>query len=313
MKYLKQINESRIHHLYQPCGISCGNTVLKMLLNYYNISKNLSIEDLVDICGTDTKTGTTDKKLILGLEYTNVPYDQNKNKTITSLSDLKGRIGNELFLMRTLTRGIPHWILVYHYDGSEWDCMDPWLGEIKYSDDELVHIWEPRDFDGFFVPRILPKMESFSNFGENKYPISRINKNDIPEILELADIVFHDSGMDNKAYISDVADWAISIKMCDGDKIIGFYIFNRQPVPVPNLKYTGKPLQGVALGIDLEYKGKGLGKKLINYPYDHMGNEFDYIWGYQLKLLKNIDDWLKRREIIYETSDMYVTAGLLEK
>jgi len=312
MKHLKSFFESRIEHLYQPCGISCGNTVLKMLLNFYGICPDTSIEELIRICGTDNKTGTTDKKLKVGLEYANIPHEQNTVIGEDSITDLKSRLGNELFLMRTLTKGIPHWILVYHYDGSMWDVMDPWLGEIQYNDQEILDIWEPRNYDGFYVPRTLPQLERFNFFNKKeKYPISLIGKEDIDDVLELADKVFWDSGMDNKLYIGSNADWSISVKMVDSDRIIGFYIFNKEGLPFSNDKFSGKAVQGVALGIDEEYKGKGLGKKLIQYPYENLGNQFDYIWGMQLKSLKNIDDWLKRREIVADMGGMYITAGLL--
>ena len=64
-------------------------------------------------------------------------------------------------------------------------------------------------------------------------------------------------------------------------------------------------IEGVALGVDNQYKGLGIGKKLIEYPRN-LPN-VDYIWGYQLKSLKNIDDWLKRRKIYAENNYLYVT------
>jgi len=33
----------------------------------------------------------------------------------------------------------------------------------------------------------------------------------------------------------------------------------------------------------------------------------DYIWGFQFKSLKNIDDWLKRRKIYFENEGLYIT------
>jgi len=157
-----------IKHLYQPCGLSCGNAVLKMLLNYYGICNNLSIPDLIKICNTDAATGTTDKNLIQGLEHTKIPYEQNSvtddNK---ALSILKNRLKNEFFLMRALTKNIPHWILVNNYNESTklFNVLDPWLGEITYNDQEIINIWKPRNYDGFYVPQLL----------NNNYKISKVN------------------------------------------------------------------------------------------------------------------------------------------
>ena len=47
-----------------------------------------------------------------------------------------------------------------------------------------------------------------------------------------------------------------------------------------------------------------IGKQLIVYP-ETIGA--DYIWGYQLKQLDNINDWLKRRKIYHENPGMYIT------
>jgi hypothetical protein len=43
---------------------------------------------------------------------------------------------------------------------------------------------------------------------------------------------------------------------------------------------------------------------LINYPTS-MG--YDYVWGYQLKMLDNINDWLKRRKIYADIGNMFIT------
>ena len=60
----------------------------------------------------------------------------------------------------------------------------------------------------------------------------------------------------------------------------------------------------MALGVFSEYKNSGIGKMLIEYPKT-LG--VDYIWGYQLKALENINDWLKRRKIYLQTPGLYVT------
>jgi|LauGreDrversion4_2_1035121.scaffolds.fasta_scaffold555560_2 GNAT superfamily N-acetyltransferase len=95
----------------------------------------------------------------------------------------------------------------------------------------------------------------------------------------------------------------------DGE-IAGFYFINNDPI-IPG----GDPevyerlnqligVEGVALGVFSEYKNSGIGKMLIEYPKT-LG--VDYIWGYQLKALDNINDWLKRRKIYLQTPGLYVT------
>lgn len=100
----------------------------------------------------------------------------------------------------------------------------------------------------------------------------------------------------------------------DGE-LAGFYFLNDEPI-IPGgdeeiyeelSKLTG--IEGVALGVFSEYKNLGIGKMLIEYP-KNLG--FDYIWGYQLKALDNINDWLKRRKIYVQTPGLYVTYQIFK-
>lgn len=73
-------------------------------------------------------------------------------------------------------------------------------------------------------------------------------------------------------------------------------------------KWTGNGVHGIALVLDEAYRGHGLGRQLINLPRK-LG--YDYVWGIQLKSLKNIHHWLRRRELVLTTNDFYVTAERL--
>jgi hypothetical protein len=61
------------------------------------------------------------------------------------------------------------------------------------------------------------------------------------------------------------------------------------------------------LVVDKEIRGQGWGNKLKEYPKTL---EVDYIWGQQLKTLNNLEDWLKRRELLGETVGVYITAEI---
>ena len=56
-----------------------------------------------------------------------------------------------VFIMRTLTKGVKHWIVIYGKKDNVFLVADPWLGKIKYDTKQIINIWEPRDFDGFVV------------------------------------------------------------------------------------------------------------------------------------------------------------------
>ena len=78
-------------------------------------------------------------------------------------------------------------------------------------------------------------------------------------------------------------------------------------------QYPGKGIEGVAVFLQPEFRGMGLGRSLINYPYFYLCHHFSYIWGGQEKQLHNLFDWLKRRELLYDTGDCFYTIASLEK
>lgn len=314
MKYFKKFKISEqlyndVNHMYQPNGFSCGNTVIKMLIDYYDIENKVSIDTLIDVCGSDGIKGTTDIEMIKGFKYLNIPYEQNTEFDNPVDMLIKRLNTDSFFVMRTLTKGIKHWILVLKYDESNdtFKVLDPWLGKIEYNTSEIISIWEPRNYDGFFVPN---NKDVVKNNKTNKYTIEYVEEKDIDEISELAAFVFGDVGMDVNSYVKNTSDWNISLKLLNSkNEIIGFYCLADEDLPIHTDKYEGNGLHGVALGIHPDYKGQGLGKLLIEYPSKHMKDKFDYIWGMQLKVLNNIDDWLKRRELVYDAGYMYITAA----
>lgn len=100
------------------------------------------------------------------------------------------------------------------------------------------------------------------------------------------------------------------------NRIVGVYLLEETgiqeefpPKEYPSTsKWTGNGIHGIALVLDEEYRGHGLGRQLINLPRK-LG--YDYVWGMQLKSAKNIHYWLRRRELVLTTFDSYVTAERL--
>ena len=111
--------------------------------------------------------------------------------------------------------------------------------------------------------------------------------------------------------IEEETNWDISAIILDNeDKIKGLYLLGDTQLSSSFLteKYTGlKGVEGVLLVVDKEIRGQGWGNKLKDYPKTL---EVDYIWGQQLKSLNNLEDWLKRRELVGETVGVYITAEL---
>jgi GNAT superfamily N-acetyltransferase len=67
-------------------------------------------------------------------------------------------------------------------------------------------------------------------------------------------------------------------------------------------------VEGVALGVDPDYKGLGVGKKLLEYS---QRLPYDYIWGQQYESLGNIEHWTKRREIAAYFPGLWLTYAFL--
>ena len=138
--------------LQQTNGINCGPTSLKMLLNYYKTRKNPSLDTLTDVMEVDTDFGTTDIRMKKGLVYCKINHKQIKTNSEGALNLLKNYIKNDRkILLRTLTQGVKHWIVIYDFKDNLFLVADPWLGKIKYNDKEIYNIWKPRNFDGFIV------------------------------------------------------------------------------------------------------------------------------------------------------------------
>ncbi len=113
------------------------------------------------------------------------------------------------------------------------------------------------------------------------------------------------------AILQQETNWDISaILLNDEDKIMGLYLLGNSQLDslIENEKYVElKGVEGVLLAVSEEIRGRGWGNKLKDFPKTL---EVDYIWGQQLKSLNNLEDWLKRRELVAETQSVYITAEI---
>jgi len=147
--------------------------------------------------------------------------------------------------------------------------------------------------------------------------IRKITDDDLPIITEKLSYVYDKLSASSESIWGLIGDYDenISVVAVMNNKVCGFYMLRNENI-MPNdssiyKELEGlKGLEGVALGVFKEYKNLGIGKKLIEYPRT-LG--YDYIWGYQLKKLDNIDDWLKRRKIYYENKHLYITYQIFNE
>lgn len=157
MIMMKTIN---IKHFRQPSGNTCGPACIYMawyhLINKDNtipfeIEMKYGIEDIAKLCGTDWEVGTPPERLINGLEALNIKYVEYISSP-DPYNLLRTIIDNgNIPILRTLTQGIPHWIIVDGYDENFFYIKDPWLGEIKYNESDLDYIWGVRKYQFFEI------------------------------------------------------------------------------------------------------------------------------------------------------------------
>lgn len=104
-------------------------------------------------------------------------------------------------------------------------------------------------------------------------------------------------------------NWGVSVLLLDDeDNIKGTYILGNHQITsmLDADEYVGlNGVEGVLLCVDESIRGLGYGNQLKDYPRS-LG--YDYIWGQQFIPLGNLNDWLKRRELVGQTEQVYITA-----
>lgn len=137
--------------------------------------------------------------------------------------------------------------------------------------------------------------------------LTRTNS-DILHALDLVVEVFHEQyGLDKDDVEEEIHPMSFALGLYRNEDLIGAYIFREGDLDIDDLKefcdihideqkaaslLSGRGIEGVALAVRSEYKNRGYGKKLIEYSKKL---NYDYVWGQQLELLGNLNDWLKRR------------------
>jgi GNAT superfamily N-acetyltransferase len=153
--------------------------------------------------------------------------------------------------------------------------------------------------------------------------IEPIHHDDHPQVMQMMVATFKGHGMSDDmiiGYTNHVTNWNLSKKLVIDGKLVGFYLF-ADAIPIKE-KVAGCELhadleqfeglhgiEGVALVVAPEYRGSGLGNQLKDLPRT-MG--YDYVYGEQLKSLNNLNDWLKRRQLVANCGNVWVTAEIFK-
>jgi hypothetical protein len=306
-------------------SITCGATVVAMAADYLlrensdNNEKSLKlpIEQISDLMGVDSKTGTTHQRMMAGLKAFGIEYERFTGDT-NSVDHIVEGLKTKDFLvpLRCSMDGkgnYLHWLLATEYKDGKIKILDPGSGRIYWQPTSFVEkIIAPRDWEHYFIPRKQLindiKLENFALSYKDKnidksMDMLKLMGRGIGDIVNLTEPVVI-------GIINSKINKNITKILTLNNKVIGGYVLSEADVlnvglgvEIKELEHK-KGVEGVALYVDDEYRDFGFGKMLRNLPR-RLG--YDYVFGSQLKTLNNIDDWLKHRVMVAENKSGYLT------
>jgi ABC-type bacteriocin/lantibiotic exporter with double-glycine peptidase domain len=152
-----------INHYHQPTGNTCGPACIFMtqqsIKNPDSIidksKADFMIEEIAELCETDWVVGTPPERMSKGMRALGLKFVEYQSSP-RPYELLKETINNgNIPIIRTITQGVPHWIIIEGYSDTSYDVLDPWLGVITYNESELDSIWEPRYYQFYEVLNYL--------------------------------------------------------------------------------------------------------------------------------------------------------------
>jgi hypothetical protein len=109
------------------------------------------IEEIAETCGTDWVVGTPPERMVKGFEEYEMKYIEYIHSP-DPYNLLKHVIDSEnIPIVRTITHDVPHWIIINGYDKDKYNILDPWLGQIEYTQEQLDNIWSKRQYQFFEI------------------------------------------------------------------------------------------------------------------------------------------------------------------
>jgi hypothetical protein len=109
------------------------------------------IEEIAEACGTDWVVGTPPERMVKGFEEYEMKYIEYIHSP-DPYNLLKHVIDSEnIPIVRTITQDVPHWIIINGYYNEKYNILDPWLGQIEYTQEQLDLIWSKRQYQFFEI------------------------------------------------------------------------------------------------------------------------------------------------------------------
>lgn len=145
-----------INYHQQPTGNTCGPACIKMVhssIHGIQNSSQITIPQIANMCGTDWIVGTPPDRMENGLKSLSINYIINEGNE-DPFKSIQESISCENFvILRTITKGNPHWIILDSHGDGFYNVLDPWLGRIQYTTKELNEIWKVRNYFYFEIPK----------------------------------------------------------------------------------------------------------------------------------------------------------------
>ena len=176
--------------------------------------------------------------------------------------------------------------------------------------------------------RHLKQFKGFLNESIGNIEIGIITTDKVEEVVDVLYSVFGFLEKDRESLKERVSPRllnGLSICLSIDNKVEGAYLLNEksandfiQEIKENKIKdfpseetkiyldqeINGKGLQGIALAINPDLKGSGLGQSLKDWVKNL---NYDYIWGVADKKLENIENWKNTRELLAESPTRWAT------
>ncbi|MBW3243686.1 hypothetical protein KUV57_13520 [Epibacterium sp. DP7N7-1] len=138
---------------YQPDGITCGPSALGAVMDLL-CDDAPTTQEIAELCGTNSRTGTTDVAMKRGLDALGMAYVHPDPKARNESGFLERKLeeGN-VVLLRTLTSGVKHWVTAHGRVGDNYRIGCPVHGDELWSAAKVDAAWVARDRDCMVVPR----------------------------------------------------------------------------------------------------------------------------------------------------------------
>jgi len=258
--------------------------------------------------------------------FSNLFKEYGKQNTIDYLNDVTGQ---RVFFIRStgevITNGDTGWEIDHYRESGSSDLHVTMRNGASGTASGLIY------FDPIPIGKKIKKVERpdidpyneddwgweeiKERFEIDRYVVDYIKEEDIQTLLDIKYEDFkqdYESKEKHNAYARQFINTKTSLKLMDGDKIIGGYILYPTTIKsefegwldINNFYYDVTPLLnkkgvvGFSLFIDKKYRKKGLGQMLI----DHVMNDIsiDFMMGYAYHSLGNIKQWMKRRYLLMD-------------